>query len=842
MRIESYSAQKRLGINQLWVCKLFVGKRKTIMGFTVDFGLICRDAGKIFIRAVSGNLPGGYTLEVESFIGEEKRSCLLFPDETKAYKGTNSSWIVVAPQFLRQELVFVFRDPKRNIVSSVSKSLSLEKIKWLSRYHYRANRNAAFEIRNYDAERDFDLIRVDLFECISENDKDIFHGALYVQGSVTSSVELECCSEQGEIVSSDFVHMGEKLEKLVAYSNRAYRKILFSIKVKKAANLRVFQVKEADTGRLLRGFKALERDQYEKIEKGSQLFSLNAQVDPAYHQWFIEHRVTPIYLKAQREYLFKHSYKFSIIVPLYKTPLIFFDEMVESVKNQSYESWELILVNASPEDLVLSDRVQEVVKEDPRIKVIKLEKNLGITLNTNAGVDVATGDFICFFDHDDILEPDLLFEYARALEKDSDIDLLYCDEDKLLKDGFYSQPFFKPDFSIDLLRNNNYICHMLTVRKSVLDALPKAGSEFDGAQDHNLTLKVSEVARKIQHISKVLYHWRMSETSTAADADSKPYATSAGIKAVSDHLERLGIKADVEQSRRPFTYKITYAVTEEPLVSIIIPSKDAINLLDQCVTSIIEKSTYPNYEIVIIENNSTNKETFEYYEKLQSQYDFVRVVTWEYEFNFSKLMNYGALHANGEYLILLNNDTEALTVNWIERMLGICQRDEVGIVGVRLLYKDNTIQHAGLCVTGGVAGHLNRALPKGDWGYFALADAEQNFSAVTAACLMVEKSLFNKVGGFTEDLAVAFNDVDFCLKVREAGKLIVYTPEVELYHYESISRGDEDTLEKKVRFHKEVAYMNDKWATFYMAGDPYFNKNFDMTEPYNRYYRLPHFE
>ena len=434
-----------------------------------------------------------------------------------------------------------------------------------------------------------------------------------------------------------------------------------------------------------------------------------------------------------------------------------------------------------------------------------------------------------------------MFEYARAIESDSEIDLLYCDEDKLLEDGFYSQPFFKPDFSIDLLRNNNYICHMLTVRKSVLDSLPKAGSEFDGAQDHNLTLKVAEVARVIHHVPKVLYHWRMSASSTAANADSKPYATIAGIKAVSDHLERLGIMAKVEQSRRPFTYKITYDVAGEPLVSIIIPSKDAVNLLDTCIKSIIEKTTYANYEIVIIENNSTDEKTFDYYDEITSRYEFVRVIKWDYEFNFSKLMNFGAKHANGEYLILLNNDTELLSADWIERMLGICQRKEVGIVGVRLLYKDDTIQHAGLCVTGGVAGHLNRALPKGNWGYFALTDAEQNFSAVTAACLMVQKSLFNEVGGFTEELAVAFNDVDFCLKVRESGKLIVYTPEVELYHYESISRGEEDSLQKKIRFHREVAYMNNKWAAYYTAGDPYINENFDMTEPYNRYYRLPHF-
>lgn len=811
------------------------------MGLSIEFGLICRDAGKVFIRATSNVIPEGHELKVESQIAGKKRPCLLFLDEAKNDKVDKISWIVVAPQYVKQNLVFSLVDSKGVITSSQEKTLSLEKVKWVSRYNYRVNREAAFEIRNYDTERDFDLVRIDLYECISDGEKDIFHGALHIQNDIKSTAELQCCSETGEVISSDFVYMGEREETLASYSSRKYRKVFFSIKVNKNAHLRVFQVLDTDSGELLRGFKAIEHDQYEKVEKESELYSLNAQVDPGYHQWFIEHRATPIYVKAQREYCFSQKNKFSIIVPLFKTPLNFFDEMVASVKGQSYEDWELVLVNASPEDLVLAQRANEETKKDSRIKVVTLESNLGITLNTNKGVEAATGDFVCFFDHDDIFEPDLLFEYARAIESNSEIDLLYCDEDKLLEDGFYSQPFFKPDFSIDLLRNNNYICHMLTVRKSVLDSLPKAGSEFDGAQDHNLTLKVAEVARVVHHVPKVLYHWRMSASSTAANADSKPYATIAGIKAVSDHLERLGIKAKVEQSRRPFTYKITYDVTGEPLVSIIIPSKDAVNLLDTCIKSIIEKTTYANYEIVIIENNSTDEKTFDYYDEITSRYEFVRVIKWDYEFNFSKLMNFGAKHANGEYLVLLNNDTELLSADWIERMLGICQRKEVGIVGVRLLYKDDTIQHAGLCVTGGVAGHLNRALPKGNWGYFALADAEQNFSAVTAACLMVQKSLFNEVGGFTEELAVAFNDVDFCLKVRESGKLIVYTPEVELYHYESISRGEEDSPQKKIRFHREVAYMNNKWAAYYMAGDPYINENFDMTEPYNRYYRLPHF-
>ena len=409
-----------------------------------------------------------------------------------------------------------------------------------------------------------------------------------------------------------------------------------------------------------------------------------------------------------------------------------------------------------------------------------------------------------------------------------------------MPDGKLAQPFFKPDFNIDLLRNNNYICHMLTIRKSLLDTLEPNTKEFDGAQDHNLTLRAVEKARKVHHAAKVLYHWRLSETSTAANADSKPYATIAGIKAVQSHLDRLGLNAKVEQARRPFTYKVTYAVPDShPLVSIIIPTKDHADILDNCITSIVEKSTYDNYELVIIENNSTKKATFDYYDKLQAKYpDIVRLVTWEHEFNFSKLMNFGVAHAKGNYLLLLNNDTEVITPNWIETMLGICAREDVGAVGAKLYYPDNTIQHAGLCVTGGVAGHLCQSMPKDNWGYFALNDAQQDFSAVTAACIMTKRSEYEKVGGFTEELQVAFNDVDFCLKLREINDLIVYTPEVELYHYESISRGVENNTEKQIRFHKEVAYMNYRWANYYVEGDPYMNPNLTVEEPINRYYHL----
>ena len=444
----------------------------------------------------------------------------------------------------------------------------------------------------------------------------------------------------------------------------------------------------------------------------------------------------------------------------------------------------------------------------------------------------------------DILEPDALFHYVAALNKAAEGErpqVLFCDEDMFQKTGEWGQPVFKTKLNVDLLYSHNCVTHFLMVGKALIDHIGMSPEDVAGAQDYDLTLRCLAAGARFEHVAHVLYHWRVHPGSTAdGSADSKPYATIAGIKAVQSHLDRLGLNAKVEQARRPFTYKVTYAVPDShPLVSIIIPTKDHANILDNCIKSIVEKSTYDNFELVIIENNSTEKETFDYYDKLQAKYpDIVRLVTWKHEFNFSKLMNFGVAHAKGDYLLLLNNDTEVITPNWIETMLGICAREDVGAVGAKLYYPDNTIQHAGLCVTGGVAGHLCQSMPRDNWGYFALNDAQQDFSAVTAACIMTKRDEYEKVGGFTEELQVAFNDVDFCLKLREINDLIVYTPEVELYHYESISRGVENNTEKQIRFHKEVAYMNYRWAKYYVKGDPYMNPNFTVGEPANRYYHL----
>lgn len=801
---------------------------------------VCRGNWKIYQQLKIEGIHKGSSVTAQAATDDNRSlplSLLKFRDNSC----DSNSYVLVIPDPDARAIKIEFSEIGQDgrTLSSDSLSLNCKNIKWESRLNYKIKPDMCSKLRNYDDVSEFDMATIDFWQCIEDSSDYILRCTVRTPYRNDSKIKLRCLDRALNEVDLSIVNFGSNVTSVGFTSEKKQLETQLSIRMPKAFD-RYYFVIDDQNHPSFSAFDCLTPDKLGLLLEETIFLFTHAQFDPEYPEWFTEHKATIGALEKQRKIAFACAPKFSIIVPLYNTPISFFNDMAESVKSQSYANWELILVNASPDNQELKARVEQETAHDNKIKSINLTENKGISENTNAGVAIASGDFVCFFDHDDILEPDLLFSYAEAIENNNDVDLLYCDEDKLMLDGKLAQPFFKPDFNIDLLRNNNYICHMLTIRKSLLDTLEPNTKEFDGAQDHNLTLRAVEKARKVHHVAKVLYHWRLSETSTAANADSKPYATIAGIKAVQSHLDRLGLNAKVEQARRPFTYKVTYAVPDShPLVSIIIPTKDHADILNNCITSIVEKSTYDNYELVIIENNSTEKVTFDYYDKLQAKYpDIVRLVTWEHEFNFSKLMNFGVAHAKGDYLLLLNNDTEVITPNWIETMLGICAREDVGAVGAKLYYPDNTIQHAGLCVTGGVAGHLCQSMPRNNWGYFALNDAQQDFSAVTAACIMTKRSEYEKVGGFTEELQVAFNDVDFCLKLREINDLIVYTPEVELYHYESISRGVENNTEKQIRFHKEVAYMNYRWAKYYVEGDPYINPNFSVGEPGNRYYHL----
>lgn len=562
----------------------------------------------------------------------------------------------------------------------------------------------------------------------------------------------------------------------------------------------------------------------------SRLFGKESVAEGGYEAWLARHKVDKRTLRRQKHAAFAQKPLISIVIPLYCTPLPYLKELLESVRRQSYENWQLCLADGSPDDKA-KEFIEKHYGREKRIVYRKLEENGGISVNTNEAVALATGEYLMLCDHDDTLEPDALYEIVKAIN-DTGADVLYTDEDKVSMDGqHYFDPNFKPDFNLFRLRENNYICHIFVVKKSLTDETGLLRSEFDGAQDFDFILRCCEKAQKITHIPKVLYHWRCHMDSTAADPSSKAYAYEAGRKAVREHYQRLGIDAKVEMTERPGWYRSHVKVQGNPLISVIIPNKDHTDDLELCLFSMTRKSTYRNYEILIVENNSEKEETFEYYKKLPDRYPKARVLTWEKEFNYSAINNFAAKEAKGEYLLFLNNDVEILTPDWMEEMLQNCQQEDVAAVGAKLYYPDDTIQHAGVVLgLGGIAGHIMCRASKEDPGYFGRMISVQEISAVTAACMMVKKSDFDAVGGLDETFQVAFNDIDLCMKFRAAGKKIIFTPYAELYHYESKSRGLEDTPEKQFRFDKEVKRFQEKWAQQLEMGDPYYSPNLSVTE------------
>ncbi len=537
-------------------------------------------------------------------------------------------------------------------------------------------------------------------------------------------------------------------------------------------------------------------------------------------------------VRQQKSTAFDRNIKFSIIVPLYNTPVKFLNEMIGSVQAQTYENWELCLADGS--DSKHSDveaAVRKLSEKDSRIKYKRLEKNLGISGNTNACLDMAEGDFIGLFDHDDLLHPAALFEVMKAIcEKNADY--VYTDEmifkSPRIKNIVHLH--YKSDYGPDTLRGINYICHFSVFSRELLEKTDRFRPEYDGSQDHDLMLRLTSLAKNVVHIPKILYFWRSHPASVASDIGAKTYAIEAGRNAVRDHIASLGMKAEVTSTAVcPTAYRIKYEIQSYDKVSIIIPNKNHLDDLTCCINSILSRSTYPNYEIVIVDNGSDDEELFRYYDELKKDERFV-ICYLDIPFNYSTLNNFAARWASGKYYILLNNDIEIITPEWIEEMLMYVQRDDVGICGAKLYYPDNTIQHAGVIIgIGGVAGHCFGSMPRNSGGYMDRLVYSQELSAVTAACLMIKASVFKEVGGLDEEnFRIAFNDVDLCLKVRQAGYLVVWTPYAEAYHYESKSRGYEDTPEKQMRFKGEIERFQAKWKDILQTGDPYYNPNLTL--------------
>ncbi len=550
-----------------------------------------------------------------------------------------------------------------------------------------------------------------------------------------------------------------------------------------------------------------------------------------YEEWYAAYVPTPEVLEAQRKKAFQNGPLISVAVPVYQTPEKFLREMLDSLRAQTYGNWELCIANGSPDDKSVTSVLERYSKKDSRIRFLNMDHNQGIAGNTNGALSMARGEFVGLLDHDDLLAPNALYEIVSALEKEPQADAVYTDEDKVSADQKeHFQPHLKPDFNLDLLRSNNYICHFFLVRRSVLEKTGGFLPEYEGAQDYDFIFRCVENSRKVVHVPEILYHWRTHRDSTADNPASKMYAFEAGKRAIEAHLKRTGTPGTVMHTPDLGFYRVKYPVQGEPLVSIVILNREEKDTLKACLDSILEKTTYKNYEILIVENNSSSEEIFRYYRQISTN-PRIRLFRWKKEFNFSAINNFAVRHARGEYVLFLNNDVTVISGDWMEEMLGVCQRPDVGAVGVKLLYPDNTIQHAGCVVgMGGVAGHLFTDMSAERTGYLHKASLLQDMSAVTAACMMIKKSVFDQIGGFEEKLTVAFNDTDLCLRVNQAGYHVVYDPYAVLYHRESRSRGAEDTKEKVRRFQTEIEFMRTRWIQVLKDGDPYYNKNLSLTK------------
>jgi GT2 family glycosyltransferase len=559
----------------------------------------------------------------------------------------------------------------------------------------------------------------------------------------------------------------------------------------------------------------------------SGVHGLNAAADgDLYRRWINRNEPKAGELNRQRGHRFGRTPTVSVVVPVYNPPAEFLEAMAQSVFAQTYPSWELCLADASSAAHV-RPTLERLARTDTRVRVRFLEANQGIAGNSNAAMEMATGQYVALLDHDDTLAPFALHEVVREINDHPDAEFLYSDEDKIDQQGARVEPNFKPDWSPETLRSRNYICHLTVLKTELVRRIGGFRTGFDGAQDYDLVLRASEQAKRVVHIPQVLYHWRMHDQSTAARLDSKEYAYESGRKAVAEHLERERVPAAVRHGPIKGTYQVTYHLPRQPLVSVIIPNRDHVEVLQNCLKSLAE-SSYANYEVVLVENGSRRPETFAYYEECQKQPNF-RLLTWEKPFNYAAVNNFAANHAEGELLLFLNNDVEAINSDWLERMVKLAVQPAIGAVGAKLYYGDDTIQHAGIVIgMGGIAGHSHMLFPRDAPGYMQRLLFTQNVAAVTGACLLMRREVFEAVGGFDEGFVLAFNDVDLCLQVLAKGYRIVWTPEAELYHLESKTRGPEDTPEKQERFQREYELFRGKWADYLRSGDPYYSPHFRL--------------
>lgn len=833
-------------------------------------------------------------------------------------------WVLQIPLLDAKEITVevVSQDPAARHLGSIT--FNYEKIKWESRINYRLRKELCAEIRDYERRFTQNRYQPQIMRYLEGDDSIIWRTRICWQGSPETKPELQVLDGVGnpiaftqyffefqESVDPDMPHalfvsielpVDQRYFTLIASDPRQGAREDVTSDPKQGAGEDVTSDPKQDagenatsdpSGQIQPGFCAINPGAYEAFKYETWKYMKDARADDAaYQQWFKTHCATKDELARQRSHQFAHEPLISVIVPCFNSQERYLKELLDSVLAQSYSHWELLLVDAT---CAISDVPAKCAEEYGRkldqpsaIRHLPLGGEGNIVTNTNYGIEQAHGEFVAFLDHDDLLEPDVLYHYVEAINNHPNATLLYCDEDLFEKAGTYIQPAFKSKINIDLLYSHNYVTHFLMVRRAALLEEGLSDDAVSGAQDYDVTLKMVRRAlnssltssnvtnpsnlssstnlastnlanlpnlplealdNQLIHIPRILYHWRIHEESTSTgNKDVKPYAERAGQIALQRHLDARNIAACVETTDTPFVYRVRYALSaadtphpiDDPIVSIVIPNKDHVDVLDACITSIVERSTFSQFEIIVVENNSINPETFEYYQRLPQYDPRVRVTQWPQKdgnFNYSALINFGASQAQGDYLLLLNNDTEVIMPDWIEEMVGYLQRPEVGVVGAKLYFRDHLTQHAGMEVGPfDAVVHVNQDFSSKREGYLAKAVRPGNFSSVTGACQMVSHSLFDELSGYDEALAVGFNDVDFCLRVQQAGYLVTFTPYAELYHYEFVSRGREvaDPV-KQARWEKERDFFMARWPEPFAHRDPYGNPNLKRN---NAYYAL----
>lgn len=565
--------------------------------------------------------------------------------------------------------------------------------------------------------------------------------------------------------------------------------------------------------------------------KALQVVRGKAESAAEYEKWLKYHSRSELELDAQRKYSFTARPKFSIVVPLYKTPENFLREMIDSVTSQTYSNWELCMCEGSGTDTPVIEILREYSKRDERIKYTVSSRPLGISDNTNEAIKLAEGDFIVLVDHDDLLTPDALFECAMAIEDDADVDVIYSDEDKLSMDGsVYFQPHFKPDFNIDLLRSMNYITHLFVASRDLMHKVGLFRNEFDGSQDYDMILRCTEKAKKIHHIPRILYHWRSHKDSVAENPESKLYAYDSARKALDAHYTRMGIDAHVEFTKIYGIYKTFFHAATEPLVSVIISSNDSIKDIKRCISAIEFKSLYDNYEIIIVDTGSRKGSTFSFYDELQSKFPKVKVVFYRGEKSYSKSRNFGAENSNGEYMLFMDDTISIITDEFFEELLGYSRRNDVGAVGAKLYYEDDIIYHAGSVVNmDGITGNAFQGQSRYDNGYFARAITACDYSITNPSCFMTSREVFLNAGGFSEEFSTGLTVSDYCLRIGESGKLTVFNPFAEAYRYEPVRPVNDSGKEGQVKIKNESEKFRGRWKALFSKGDPMYNRNLSLS-------------